>query len=369
MAKARKKRANPCLPCVALLNPGKKMTYKQAQAAIMDKLDANGWTVKRGLKVPHATNYAGDIRLYFKSQSIYVDGRHRPPFSFNASRSTHEDPKKLAPKSAEEIEKALLWGFRDDNPVAGVPGGSVSACIKKMKGRHGVYSPGGLCASIARKRGESINRKGNPMGTHDIEKRELELYIDNDYTLYSGQRQSIEANIQRKVKSGKYDPAKAPKLWQYLVDAGAKKYVKEFGGSVRTMFPKKMREELAKEMSNDYAEEHGLKKSNPKRGKSRSKNPMTKKDFAAMFRSEIMPMVRDQEKEWGGGVDGPLRRETWNNMVDSYMQDGVLPRSAGDWAHPSWLEPKRRRNPSKAKKTGAKKSTKSVSSLLSRALK
>jgi hypothetical protein len=85
--------------------------------------------------------------------------------------------------------------------------------------------------------------------------RELELFIDNDYPIYR-QRESIEKNIQRKVKSGKYDHSMAAKLWQYMVDAGAKKYVKEFGGNVRDMFPKQLRMALAKQYADDYKEEN-----------------------------------------------------------------------------------------------------------------
>lgn len=85
--------------------------------------------------------------------------------------------------------------------------------------------------------------------------RELELFIDNDYQIYR-QRESIEKNIQRKVKSGKYDHSMAAKLWQYMVDAGAKKYVKEFGGNVRDMFPKQLRMALAKQYADEYKEEN-----------------------------------------------------------------------------------------------------------------
>lgn len=42
--------------------------------------------------------------------------------------------------------------------------------------------------------------------------RELDLYAENTSELY-GQFKSIIANLQRKIKSGKYDAAKAPVLW------------------------------------------------------------------------------------------------------------------------------------------------------------
>ena len=48
-------------------------TYKQATNDLLSSLEARGWTVKRGLKVPHATVERGSetVRLWFKPQSIH----------------------------------------------------------------------------------------------------------------------------------------------------------------------------------------------------------------------------------------------------------------------------------------------------------
>jgi len=70
------------------------------------------------------------------------------------------------------------------------------------------------------------------------------------------------------------------------------------------------------------------------------KNPrgrMTKAEFAAMFRENMLPMII-AEYEQDGVPDKPARREAWNNTVDAYIRDGLLPKSAGNWTHPSWLE-------------------------------
>lgn len=75
--------------------------------------------------------------------------------------------------------------------------------------------------------------------------RELELYIDNEEPLYR-QSQAIQENLLRKMAAGRYDYRRAPKLWLYLVDEGARRYVKEFGGSVRDVFPLSVRKHLAK---------------------------------------------------------------------------------------------------------------------------
>ena len=84
---------------------------------------------------------------------------------------------------------------------------------------------------------------------------ELKLYIQNDRDLYRQQIVPIIKNVQRKMKSGKYEHAKAPKLWMYLVDNGAKKYVKEFGGDIKRDFPKDLRLSIANEFATEYKAE------------------------------------------------------------------------------------------------------------------
>jgi hypothetical protein len=85
--------------------------------------------------------------------------------------------------------------------------------------------------------------------------RELKLYIENDSQLYRSTIVPIIKNVQRKMKKGTYDHAKAPKLWMYLVDYGAKKYVKEFGGDVKRDFPKDLRLSIANEFAIEYKAE------------------------------------------------------------------------------------------------------------------
>ena len=84
------------------------------------------------------------------------------------------------------------------------------------------------------------------------EARELKLYIDNDGDLYKQRLIPIVKNIQRKMKSGKYDHKKAPKLWKYLVDDGAKKYSKEFPG---VKFSKQERLAVAQQFADEYKDE------------------------------------------------------------------------------------------------------------------
>ena len=81
--------------------------------------------------------------------------------------------------------------------------------------------------------------------------RELYLYIENGMTMKK-QKDSIIKNIIRKKKSGKYDHKQAPKLWAYLVDNGAKQYVKDFGGNVNSMFPRDVRQSVAIQFADEY---------------------------------------------------------------------------------------------------------------------
>jgi hypothetical protein len=91
--------------------------------------------------------------------------------------------------------------------------------------------------------------------------RELKLFIDNDSQLYRSQTTSILKNLMTKKGQGKYDPSKAVKLWMYLVDAGAKKYVKDQGSPGQKwneMFTKADREAVAKELNDDFEAEAKL---------------------------------------------------------------------------------------------------------------
>ena len=88
--------------------------------------------------------------------------------------------------------------------------------------------------------------------------RELELYIENDADLYRQQTTPIQKNLTKKHAAGKYDSKLAQKLWRYLVDNGAKKYVKEFGGpgdKAAQMFPGKVRDEVAASLEASWKDE------------------------------------------------------------------------------------------------------------------
>ncbi len=81
---------------------------------------------------------------------------------------------------------------------------------------------------------------------------ELDSFIMNDEDLYRRRFMPIITNIKRKLKRNVYDHEKAQKLWMYLIDDAARKYVKEFGSpgsDVADMFPKETRLQVARVIS------------------------------------------------------------------------------------------------------------------------
>lgn len=108
--------------------------------------------------------------------------------------------------------------------------------------------------SGARRRGRGLRG--------EAEARELRLFIDNDGDLYRQQTTSIMKNLATKLAKGVYDRQKAEKLWMYLVEAGAKKYNREFGTESsfpwHKMFSMADRKEVAKELNDHFLTEWKL---------------------------------------------------------------------------------------------------------------
>ena len=86
------------------------------------------------------------------------------------------------------------------------------------------------------------------------EMRELKAYIDNDYSLYRQRYMPILKNLSKKKKQGKYRKGLASKAFMYMINDGAKRYVKSYGGNVRDDFPKRQRQTLAKDYVDEFEE-------------------------------------------------------------------------------------------------------------------
>ena len=118
----------------------------------------------------------------------------------------------------------------------------------------------GLVAVLKKKSSGSLSgarrRHGGLRGEHEA--RELLLFCENDGDLYRQQVQPIEKNLTRKRAKGVYDHQKSIKLWTYLADNCARKYVKEFGGGLpwHKMFSTADRREVAKAFADSFRDEH-----------------------------------------------------------------------------------------------------------------
>lgn len=91
--------------------------------------------------------------------------------------------------------------------------------------------------------------------------RELELYIENDADLYRQQFVPIVKNLMQRRMRGTYDPVKAIRLFMYLMDNGARKYVREFGThgqKIDSMFNRATRLEVARRFRDSFETEAEL---------------------------------------------------------------------------------------------------------------
>ena len=82
---------------------------------------------------------------------------------------------------------------------------------------------------------------------------ELDSYLMNNEELYRRRFMPIIENIKRKMRRGIYDHEKVIKLWMYLVDDAARKYVQDYGSpdqDVKDMFPKETRLKVAQIIAN-----------------------------------------------------------------------------------------------------------------------
>lgn len=91
--------------------------------------------------------------------------------------------------------------------------------------------------------------------------RELELFIENDAALYRQQRTPIHKNLATKKVKSQYKHDLAVKMFGYLVEAGAKKYAKEFGSPGQpwnVMFNIPTRRAVAEQLTRQFEGEFEL---------------------------------------------------------------------------------------------------------------
>jgi hypothetical protein len=192
-------------------------------------------------------------------------------------KRAQEDEDKMAKKELDDAKKRLkeaalgvLGALRtegvtpagsqlgkkmaEDGMGGGVPGAMAPVGAPKMEGAPPAAPPAPAGGSAG-----MPMEAGKPTVADPHAAEELRLYMENDFEIWEGnQKKSILKNLALKMKKGKYDSAQAPKLWLYLVDAGAQKYVKEFGSQgdrVDSLFNKATRMQVASEMAQDFERE------------------------------------------------------------------------------------------------------------------
>jgi len=122
------------------------------------------------------------------------------------------------------------------------------------------YVPRTPAERVLGKRGGGPVQHREPVDDHAA--TELELYIENDYELVGKPNsigKNIEAMLMRKVSRGKFEVLPSVKAWMYLIDAGAKKYAREFASSEREwpkLFNKATREKVATRWARHWAQEN-----------------------------------------------------------------------------------------------------------------
>lgn len=91
---------------------------------------------------------------------------------------------------------------------------------------------------------------------------ELDLFLRNESDLWgpgASRKTQILKNLAKKMKAGQYLSSEAPKLWLWLVNDAAKKYVAQFGDGpdarVDTIFNKATRMHVAQELAKWFEEQ------------------------------------------------------------------------------------------------------------------
>lgn len=86
--------------------------------------------------------------------------------------------------------------------------------------------------------------------------RELTLYATNDSQTYHRSTLPTLDSLRRKMKRGTYDPARAPRAWEYVAEYAARRYAQEFARPAewRAIFTAATRRAAALELMEYYAD-------------------------------------------------------------------------------------------------------------------
>ena len=122
--------------------------------------------------------------------------------------------------------------------------------------------------------------------------KELYLFITSDGDLYRQQYEPILRNLTTKKAQGVYKSDLAAKLFGYLVESGAKKYIgTDRGSRWHEVFPKALRDTVAEELRDDFEAEYSTgaydmyvpaKYKKPKQAKPRKTSKSSPSGFGGM---------------------------------------------------------------------------------------
>ena len=84
----------------------KARTFDEAKREIMDYLKSKHWTLSPPLKIPHATSPDKELRVWFKSQAVYLSQDSRGSHSLKGARSLHVDIRRMTPEQfLQQVER------------------------------------------------------------------------------------------------------------------------------------------------------------------------------------------------------------------------------------------------------------------------
>lgn len=149
---------------------------------------------------------------------------------------------------------------------------------------------------------------------------ELELYIDNDSQLYHSQFIPIVKNLMLKRRKGVYNRELAVKLFMYLMDSGAKKYVAEFGTrgqKIDSMFNRNTRMQAARAFRDSFETEAEL--GNYDRLIGPVSNPRPRRKGEKIFICHCGRMISADDADASGAIQCECGR--WYNQFGQALKD------------------------------------------------
>jgi hypothetical protein len=233
----KKKAATKKVAAIKIIEKGESKSAKPK--ATYQQVRSKKGTFKGLKKVGAASYYGSGKRVFSSSLRVgekyeWIDGATYLEVKYIGLSEKHPNVK----AGVKYGDGKYLFQFTDDGSHVKLSSNAVFQSLRTIPKKVGAASS----KVKARKRrstemhtdtkSHNVNIKvvsGMPSYKDPDMARELELYADNDSTLYFQRRKPILINLGKKYKKGTYDIQKAAKLWRYYIDAALEKYNKEFG--------------------------------------------------------------------------------------------------------------------------------------------